>query len=55
LDIVAEETGPNHYQSLPGNILLEAAFNSRFRLKIDCHLTKDFESSGKKIKNDCDF
>jgi hypothetical protein len=48
---VAEETGPNHYintGNIPLAILLEGSFHSVF-LKIDCHLTKDFESSGKKI------
>ncbi|MFT5964743.1 MAG: gliding-associated putative ABC transporter substrate-binding component GldG [Flavobacterium sp.] len=53
LDIVAEETSPNHYTntgSIPLAILLEGSFHSVFENRVLSFDQKTFEASGKKNK-----
>jgi gliding-associated putative ABC transporter substrate-binding component GldG len=53
LDIVAEETSPNHYintGNIPLAILLEGSFHSVFENRVLSFDQKTFESSGKKNK-----
>jgi hypothetical protein len=58
LDIVAEETSPNHYiksGNIPLALLLEGSFHSMFENRVLPFNQTTFESVGKKEQNDCDF
>jgi hypothetical protein len=57
LDIVAEETSPNHYiksGNIPLALLLEGSFHSMFENRVLPFNQTTFESVGKE-QNDCDF